>query len=38
MKSLLKYIKDYKKEMKDGVLAKAEKLDQLGHDAYIAQM
>ncbi len=31
-------LKDYKKEMKDGVLAKAEKLDRLGYDAYIGQM
>ncbi len=31
-------LKDYKKEMKDGVLAKAEKLEQIGVDEYIRQM
>ena len=29
---------DYRKEMKQGVVDKAEKLDKLGYDAYIAQM
>ena len=31
-------LKEYKKEMKDGVLKKAEKLDSLGYEAYISQM
>ena len=29
---------DYRKEMKQGVMDKAEKLDKLGYDAYIDQM
>ena len=29
---------DYRTEMKQGVVAKAEKLDKLGYDAYIDQM
>ena len=37
-KDLRAKLKDYKKEMKDGVMAKAEKLDKLGHDKYIEQM
>ena len=37
-KDLRGKLKDYKKEMKDGVMAKAEKLDKLGHDKYIEQM
>ena len=37
-KDLRAKLKDYKKEMKDGVMAKAEKLDRLGHDKYIEQM
>ena len=37
-KDLWAKLKDYKKEMKDGVMAKAEKLDKLGHDKYIEQM
>ena len=35
---LRRRLKDYKREMKDGVLAKAEKLDEIGYDAYIRQM
>ena len=31
-------LKDYRKKMKDGVVAKAEKLDKLGAGAYIDQM
>lgn len=31
-------LKDYKKEMKDGVSAKADKLDRLGYGKYIEQM
>ena len=31
-------LKNYKQEMKDGVLSKAEKLDKLGYEAYIEQM
>ena len=37
-KDLRGKLKDYKKEMKDGVMAKAEKLDKLGYDKYIEQM
>ena len=37
-KDLRAKLKDYKKEMKEGVMAKAEKLDKLGHDKYIEQM
>ena len=37
-KDLRATLKAYKQEMKDGVLAKADKLDQLGYDQYIAQM
>ena len=35
---LRKKLKEYKVEMKDGVMAKADKLDQLGYEAYIKQM
>lgn len=31
-------LKNYKQEMKDGVMAKADKLNELGYDQYIAQM
>ncbi len=37
-KELRKKLKEYKTEMKDGVTAKAEKLDELGYEAYIRQM
>ena len=37
-KELRATLKNYKQEMKDGVLAKADKLNELGHDAYIKQM
>ena len=37
-KDLRAKLKDYKKEMKEGVMEKAEKLDKLGHDKYIEQM
>ena len=35
---LRKKLKEYKVEMKDGVTAKAEKLDKLGYAEYIKQM
>ncbi len=35
---LRKKLKDYKKEMKDGVLAKADKLERLGAEKYLEQM
>ena len=35
---LRRKLKDYKLEMKDGVLAKADKLDEIGYGAYISQM
>ena len=31
-------LKNYKQEMKDGVMAKADKLNKLGYDQYIDQM
>ena len=31
-------LKNYKQEMKDGVMAKADKLNELGYDQYIDQM
>ena len=31
-------LKNYKQEMKDGVMAKADKLNELGYDQYINQM
>lgn len=31
-------LKNYKKEMKDGVMAKADKLNELGYDQYMEQM
>ena len=31
-------LKNYKQEMKDGVMAKADKLNELGYDQYIEQM
>lgn len=37
-KDLRRKLKNYKQEMKDGILAKAEKLDKLGYNAYIDQM
>lgn len=37
-RELRKKLKEYKTEMKDGVAAKAEKLDELGYEAYIRQM
>lgn len=37
-KELRGKLKEYKREMKDGVLAKADKLEQLGCDKYIEQM
>lgn len=37
-KELRAVLREYKQEMKDGVLAKAEKLDQLGCDRYLEQM
>ena len=35
---LRKKLKDYSAEMKNGVMAKAEKLEKIGHKAYIEQM
>lgn len=35
---LRRKLKDYKLEMKDGVLAKADKLAEIGYGAYISQM
>ena len=37
-KDLRVKLKDYAKEMKDGVMAKADKLDKLGYQEYINQM
>lgn len=37
-KELRAVLREYKQEMKDGVLAKAEKLDKLGCDRYLEQM
>ncbi|MCH5264534.1 MAG: 5-(carboxyamino)imidazole ribonucleotide mutase [Lachnospiraceae bacterium] len=37
-KELRNKLKAYKQEMKEGVSAKAEKLDKLGYEAYIKQM
>lgn len=37
-KELRAKLKDYAKEMKDGVMAKADKLDKLGYQEYINQM
>lgn len=37
-KNLRAKLKDYSKEMKDGVSAKADKLNALGYEAYINQM
>lgn len=37
-KELRAKLKEYKKEMKDGVLAKDDKLAKIGHNEYIAQM
>ena len=37
-RELRKKLKDYKTEMKDGVSAKAEKLEKIGYEEYIRQM
>ncbi len=37
-KELRGRLKEYKKEMKEGVLAKADKLEKLGYEKYIQQM
>ncbi len=37
-KELRKKLADYKEGLKDQVVAKAEKLDQLGYEAYLKQM
>lgn len=37
-KDLRVRLKNYKQEMKDGVLAKADKLDKLGYQGYLDQM
>ncbi len=35
---LLKKLKDYKEGLKDGVVAKAEKLEKIGYEEYLKQM
>lgn len=37
-KELRGRLREYKREMKDGVLAKADKLEKLGYEKYIEQM